>query len=195
MPLLAGLRDKTDIKILICYMLAYIKKPLSLKDLCDVLIPEDIVNYFDLAEAWGELIASGHIVCDKADEKKCLITPLGSEAGESFERKLPLSIREKAIKSTLRMLAIAERDAETPCFIKPADCGGYDVTCTIKDGESTLLSTTLWVADTESANSVIEHFRSNPIISYSGIIAVMTGDINSVGSILSKNLDKTENCL
>lgn len=192
MPLLVGLRDKTDIKILICYMLAYIKKPLSLQNVCDVLTPEDIVNYFDLAEAWGELIASGHIVADEEDEKKYVITPLGIEAGASFERKLPLSIREKAIKSTLRMLAIAERDAETPCFIKPADCGGYDVTCTIKDGASTLLSTTMWVADTASANSVIEQFRSDPLLSYSAIVAVMTGDIDSVGSILRKNLDSNE---
>lgn len=190
MALLGGLRDKTDIKILICYMLAYIKKPLSLENLCDVLTPEDVVNYFDLAEAWGELIVSGHITHDNEDEKKCVITPLGTEAGASFERKLPASIREKAIKSTLRMLAIAERDAETPCSIKPAQGGGYDVTCSVKDGDSILLSTTMWVADTDSANSVIEQFRSNPILSYSGIVAVMTGDINSVGSILRDTINE-----
>ncbi len=190
MALLGGLRDKTDIKILICYMLAYIKKPLSLENLCDVLTPEDVVNYFDLAEAWGELITSGHIIPDEEDEKKCVISPLGNEVGASFERKLPASIREKAIKSTLRILAIAERDAETPCSIKPAECGGYNVTCSIKDGESILLSTTMWVADLNSANSVIEQFRSNPILSYSGIVAVMTGDINSVGRILKDNISE-----
>ncbi len=181
MALLGGLQDKTDIKILICYLLSSVGKPMQFSQLCDVLQQDGLVNYFDLTSAYGELQESGHI---RSEGGAVQVTALGEEAGSSFARKLPLSVREKAVGTAVRLLARAERDAENPCEIEAAPGGGYHVTCRILDDGATLLSVTVWVADESQAACIREQFRRDPTLCYTGMLALLTGDLATVGGAL-----------
>ena len=160
MALLGGLQDKTDIKILICYLLSSVGKPMQFSQLCDVLQQDGLVNYFDLTSAYGELQESGHI---------------RSEGG---------AVQVTALGEAVRLLARAERDAENPCEIEAAPGGGYHVTCRILDDGATLLSVTVWVADESQAACIREQFRRDPTLCYTGMLALLTGDLATVGGAL-----------
>ena len=50
-----GLTDRTEIKILICYLLSNAKQPLSGQHIIDTLIGQQLVNYFELQDALSHL--------------------------------------------------------------------------------------------------------------------------------------------
>lgn len=101
-----------------------------------------------------------------------------------FERRLPFSVREKAVKAGVRLLARQKREAENKVEILP-DGAGFTVRCTVLDGKDTLLSISLLVPDRAQAEAVKQQFLRDPGTTYRATIALMTGDIDAVGGMLS----------
>ena len=50
-----GLTDRTEIKILICYLLTGAKQPLTEQQIVDTVIGQQLVNYFELLDALSHL--------------------------------------------------------------------------------------------------------------------------------------------
>lgn len=180
-----GLRDKNDVKILICYLLKNMREPLPLQTLSEALQHDGLVNYFTLADALHALLLSGHVdVVESNGEKEYKVTRLGAGTADMFERRLPFSVREKAVKAGVRLLARQKREAENKVEILP-DGAGFTVRCTVLDGKDTLLSISLLVPDRAQAEAVKQQFLRDPGTTYRATIALMTGDIDAVGGMLS----------
>ena len=62
--------------------------------------------------------------------------------------------------------------------IRKLEEGGYEVTCSVMDGERALLSVTLRVSDPWQAEQIKEQFLTDPALLYRSNIAVLTGDAN-----------------
>ncbi|AVQ94809.1 DUF4364 family protein [Ethanoligenens harbinense] len=181
-----GLRDADDVKILICYLLKNLKQPLPLQTLAEALQQDGLVNYFTLADALHALLLSGHVDQVEQDgEKAYKATRLGAGTADMFERRLPLSVREKAVRAGVRLLARQKRDAENKVEITPSGAG-FAVRCTVLDGEDTLLSISLLVPDRAQAEAVRQQFLHDPATVYRGAVALMTGDIDAVGGMLPR---------
>ena len=56
-----GLRNKQEIKVLICYMLVNVKEGISKNDLLTILQANGIANYFEAGEAFSDLLGSNNI--------------------------------------------------------------------------------------------------------------------------------------
>lgn len=181
-----GLRDVNDVKILICYLLKNMREPLPLPTLAQALQNDGLVNYFTMVEALHALLLSGHVdVVEKDNVNSYKTTRLGAGTADMFERRLPFSVREKAVKAGVRLLAQQKRNAENKVEIKSSDAG-FTVRCAVLDGEDTLLSISLLVPDRAQAEAVKQQFLQDPGTTYRAAVALMTGDIDAVGGMLAQ---------
>lgn len=172
-----GLKDADDIKILICYLLKSVGRPLSFSNLNDILQHDGLCNYFEFANALHELLVTGHIDIEKVDgEDRYKPTSLGISTAALFERRLPKSVRDKAVNAAMKLLAKIKRDAENKVEIAEVPSGGYEVTCTVYDMGDTLASVKLYVTDMAQAQSVKTRFQQSPETIYKGVLALLTGD-------------------
>lgn len=180
-----GLTDKDEIKILICYLLKSVASPLSFDNLNTIMQHDGLCNYFEFASALRELLISGHLDLKKQDgEELYKTTSLGKETAAMFERRLPASIREKAVNTAIKLLSQIKREAENRAEIEDNPSGGVYVTCSVLDRDDALLSVKLLVGDRAQAQSVKQRFQQNPGLVYKGILALMTGDTAVAAELL-----------
>ena len=67
-----GLRDKAQIKLLVCYLLKTLDKSLTRTQINEILQEYKIANYFEVNQALSELVSGGQVtagVCDDGDEE------------------------------------------------------------------------------------------------------------------------------
>ena len=76
-----GLTSKTEIKLLICYLLKSLDAPLSKLQLSDIIQGEGLANYFELIQALDELIRDDNVRMDLDGTDEILtVTHKGIEA-------------------------------------------------------------------------------------------------------------------
>lgn len=184
-----GLRDINEVKILICYLLKNSGNPLTFDSLNEILQKDGLVNYFEFAQSLNELLLSGHVNLSEHDGQEFYkVTRLGETTAETFERRLPLSVREKAVRAAVRLLERQRIEAENKVTITQMK-NGYMVECRVLDGEDELLAIKLLVPEMAQAKSVEEQFLKNPEIVYRGSLAMLTGDLNAITDMV-KNQNK-----
>ena len=180
-----GLKDADDIKILICYLLKSVGRPLSFDNLNEILQHDGLCNYFGFASALHELLVSGHVdLLKDGGVEYYKATGLGEATAALFERRLPVTVREKAVNAAVRLLARIKRESENRVEIAQNTSGGFEVTCTVYDMGDTLMSVKLLVADRAQAESVKRQFQTNPEIVYKGMLALMTGDAAAAAELI-----------
>jgi hypothetical protein len=183
-----GIKDTNDIKILICYLLKNVDEPLTSENISEILLRDGLVNYFELVKAVDDLLVSGHIDLVMQGEQKCYrSTNLGNGTAGLFERRLPYSVREKAVKAAINLLAKIKRESENSVEITENTSGGLNVCCKILDMGDALLSINLFVPDKPQAEMVKKQFLANPELVYKGVLSLLTGDNDAVRDILKLN--------
>lgn len=179
-----GLTTDYEIKILICHVLKHIERPMPVSALIELFVGEGIGNYFEAASAAAALVKSGHIAIGGCEGEKCYtLTGLGESAAGTFEKTLPLSVREKAVDAANRYFIRRERRAHNKAEVQKAD-DGYLLTLTITDVGSDLLKLTILLPDEETCGRIRERFLDDPIVVYKGVVASLTGSFENVGALL-----------
>ena len=174
-----GLISSQHVKLMVCYILARIGKPISRDDMLSLLQYEEIANYFEVVQAIDDLNKGGTIRRTDAPFEEYEITNDGEEVVAELYRNLPYTMREKALKAAIKMMARNRSEAENRVEMVETDIG-VNVTCSVMDIDRPILTITLLVPDMEQANLVKETFLDNPLKVYSGSIALLTGDYKAV---------------
>lgn len=169
-----GLTNRTDIKILVCYVIKSLDAPVSKQQLNEILQEEGLANYFEVNQAIGELVSQGNLDCKIEESEEMLyITEKGYDAANSLETGLPRSVREKAINSAIRIITLARRKRENKVDVEKTN-EGYNVTFYLGNGDDMLMKLTVFVADMIQVETVKKNFFEDPVKLYSGIIASLT---------------------
>lgn len=234
----APLKDKNDIKIFILYLMKNVGYPLDFPDINDIVVQDGLVNYFDFAECFAELLDTGNIseikpestdvtgaICEKstnsADNAKTdttdvntgsgsdsdlsvnlnlapaqpsalySITEQGKQVAESLQSDLMMMIREKSLRSAMRLLSFKKRGAQVKYSVSEHKAagksgtdrggnvsGGYDFHCTIIEAKSEIMNLTFFVENKKLLDRIIWNFENKPETVYRGILAVISGEIN-----------------
>ncbi len=174
-----GLISSQHVKLMVCYILARIGKPISRDDMLSLLQYEEIANYFEVVQAIDDLNKGGTIRRTDAPFEEYEITNDGEEVVAELYRDLPYTMREKALKAAIKMMARNRSEAENRVEMVETDVG-VNVTCSVMDIDRPILTVTLLVPDMDQANLVKETFLDNPLKVYSGSIALLTGDYKAV---------------
>ena len=169
-----GLRTRQEIKLLICYLLENLEKPLSKIQINELMQGQGLANYFEVNQALDELISAGTLELEKFEELEMLVlTEKVHEAAKLLESGLPKTVREKAINAAVKMQTNARRQRENKIEVKKLE-SGYHVTFTILDKDDILMSLTVYVADITQVETIKQGFLNDPVGLYSGIIASLT---------------------
>lgn len=180
-----GLRNKNDIKLLICYILSSIDCSLSQEDILLVFQKYNIANYFEINSAFSELIDSKNIKQDPENHNLYTITDSGKIISSQLSSSLPISIRDKAIKAAFSLLSKIQRETENNVSIDKSE-NGYNLKCNISGGDIDLFSFSLYVPDKLQADLAKENFLKNPRIIYECMIALLTGDKDLLAKLLTE---------
>lgn len=169
-----GLKERSEIKLLVCYLLKTLGKSLTRTQINEILQEYNIANYFEVNGAISELITAGRVTTKlvNGDEEITL-------SGETeyrvryIEKDLPKTVREKAVRSALKILERERIEKESRVEITKLD-HGYHVCFTVFDMDTELLKITVYVADESQIEIAKKNFYSNAVKIYSGVISALT---------------------
>ena len=89
----------------------------------------------------------------------------------------------EAVKSARHQLLRRKIESSNHASIRKAE-DGYIVDMTICDIGSDLLSLSLFMPTEQEAEQVRQHFLSDPLLTYKGVLALLTGDLQTVGQLI-----------
>lgn len=174
------LTEKLDIKVFILFLLKNIKEPLEYSIINDIVIQDGFVNYFDFSICFGELVECGQIEeIDGGKTNYYRISRLGEEAVENVEMRLFTTVREKALRSALRLLAFYKSGNRISSSVNETE-GGYILNCVIEDNNKKLLDLNVFLTEKFYADTLKGNFDDRAENIYKGVLALISGDVNYI---------------
>ncbi len=164
-----GLNNFQQIKLLICYILRAVKASVSIELLPEILQYEQLANYFEVTQAVDELAVDENIT--KSDGKITL-TAKGENAINELSFILPLSVKEKATRAAVSMLARIRIAKENKVEITQSG-SGFNVSCIVYDRETELMRLNLLVPDKSQADAVKRAFMEDPQSVYASTVSML----------------------
>ncbi len=172
---LGGLRNRDDIRLLVCYLLKSVDAPMTRQMLNEAMQEDGLANYFEVGQAIEELLKTGNITADILDEDEVIsVTAKGREAAELLQTSLPRTVREKAVNSAIRLTTRAKIERENKIEVKKEENGGYTITFTLFDRETELMKLSVYVSDSLQLETVKQNFINDPVKVYSTIITSLS---------------------
>lgn len=164
-----GLRSKTQIKLLINYVVANIKEPVSASIIIEALQLHGLANYFEVTQAIDDLIENGNL---SETDGMLYITPKGVVSIDELSEELPNSVKETALADTMKLILLEKRESENTVEIQKTE-SGYFVTFRIMHKDVTLMELTVYAADFEQAEQLKSNFLKDPAHVYSTVAAAL----------------------
>ena len=189
MPFL--LRDKTDIKIFILYLLMHIEHPVDFVTLHDLVVQDEFVNQFDFMDCFYELCETEAICKSQKDGKEYYaITESGKSATETLQSDILRAIREKALRSARRLLSFQSTGEKSHSEIVPAANGKFRLTCECRNRDGVYMQTSVIVDTKRQAELMKYNFDDKSELVWRGLMSLLSGDMNYLADAWSSDEDK-----
>ena len=173
------LTEKNDIKIFVLYLLDNIHYPLDYDTIHDIVVQDEYVGYFDFAECFAELLDAGHIREEITNGIALyMITDMGSQVAVQLQSSLLAPIREKSLKSALRILSFQKSKAEIKSVVTKREDGRYAFSCSIVQDNVPTMELSLVVDSQEKAEKMKTNFLDKPEVVYKGILAMAACEVD-----------------
>lgn len=180
---LGGMRSKTEIRTLICYMLKSVGSPMRKDTIVNALMEKGLANYFETSSSFDDLVRNGNIELADADKNLYKNTSNGDMIATQLEDTLAPTVKERATECAMSLLRQEQIESENKVTITKCE-NGYNVSCKISGGDMELLSFTLYVPDITQARLIRKNFYKNPDMFYSVMIAMLTRNKREITEIL-----------
>jgi len=167
------IHEKLEIKILILYVLRFLREPADFDALAELAMCDDGISYFDFSECAAELVETGHL---KLEGNKYFLTHKGVRNGEATENSLPYSVRAKAEEGISLHRAAKIRNTMIKTSSERNPEGGCSVSLSLSDGVGEIVAMQLFAANEKQARGLEYGFRRNAESAYSALIgAILQG--------------------
>lgn len=165
-----GLTDDTQIRILLCYLVKT-AGPLTRDTLQGALLQEQLVNYFEFADALADVEKQRLITVN--DEDQYTITAKGSMVADTLALDLPRTVRESAIRAVMQIQSWRHKAAMNRARVEEED-GEYTVWCAIGDLGSDVFRLQLAMPDKLTAETIKNNFTAHGSEIYSKVMDMLT---------------------
>ena len=182
---LGGLRSKHEIKVLMCYLFNSVKDKMSESVITEAIREYELANFFEVKAAFDELKRSDNLTEDEIvdGEQTYRLTENGRLVAEQLESTLAYSVKEKALRCAIELLAERKTLRENFVDIVKTD-DGFQVNCRVLGGETDLFTFTLYAPDEEMAEQMKKSFLSYPVTVYKTMLALMTKNREAIDDAL-----------
>ena len=178
-----GLTDRTEIKILLCYLLAELKQPITQNQLIECVCGQELVNYFEMQSALQHLLDNNFI---KENEDGFSIMPEGKEIARQLESVVSSTVKRYAYTMALNILQYEALKKQHKVTISPVEGGGYNLHCSIEDDDFTIFSTDILMPDEKSAEDAGQQFILKGQDMFKCMLGIMTDTPAMYKDFLSK---------
>lgn len=158
------LDDVFDIRIFICYLLDSFGT-LSGKQINDIAVLSDSVNYFDLVDALSGMEGKDLVsVTQEGNEKIYGLLPHGELALNEFLSRIPRSIQEKSYDAGKKVIEQTRLDKSIRCFITKNENNTYTLTVRFLNeiGGPDMMKIEVFAPTREQAEKMQKRFLQNP---------------------------------
>ncbi len=164
------LKDVQTAKILICYLLYRLHRPIDSEQLYDIAVSTEIINYFFYQDAIDYLINHESIsVSEENGSKIYTLTQKGIDCAKTLRGYTPKSYRDRIVTAALKYFAKIKYENEVKIeYIKLEN--GYYVQCRCLDLKDDLMDLKLFAPDLGQAELLGKNIMKNPVGFYSKIL-------------------------
>ena len=175
-----GANKVYEARILICYLLNLLNKPLSKIDINNILQYQGFINYFTFSQAFNDLKEDKQIteyqdLYDKNEDQeiKYVLTDKGIQTSKVFKDTIAVTIKEKMSVAAESYLKNVKSLKENIVKINKVD-DGYIVTCRVKDIGSDLITINIFSPDHDTAEVMKKNFINKSMQLYQNIFDFLT---------------------
>lgn len=165
-----GLTDDTQIRILLCYLVKTVG-PLTRDTLQGALLQEQLVNYFEFADALADVEKQQLVTVN--EEEQFVITQKGSTVADTLALDLPRTVRESAIRAVMQIQSWRHKAAMNRARVEEED-GEFTVWCAIGDLGSDVFRLQLAMPDRLTAETIKNNFTAHGSEIYSKLMDMLT---------------------
>lgn len=162
-----GLRSKTSIEILACYIVANSSEKITAKNIVDALVEGKIANYFEITNAISKMIKRGNFTED--EEGYLHISDDCRYSVGIVENDLPITIREKAIELTAKTVRYEINKKENKTEISK-EGNRFKITMHVSDRDADFMELSLYVPTQAQAETIRDKFSEKPAEIYQNLI-------------------------
>ena len=171
--------EPNDIKIFILYLMQNLHRPLDFTTVSEISVQDGIVNYFDFASCFAELIDGGSIREYVVDGNPTYeITDKGKLVVNELQSNIMNIIREKSLRSALRLLSFKERGSKVSCDYEQVGEDKYVMNCEITEKDELVMKVSIGVYSKQLLDMMMYNFDNKPEVLYKGLIAILTGEVD-----------------
>lgn len=153
------IRDKTDMKFLILFILDVIEEPVDSDVLLEAVLSDECADFFTFSEACGELLEDGFI---EQNFKKYEITVSGRLNFRALGQVLPYSVRREAQDAAIRAISVARRNANIKTSTHKAEGKNhYITTLAMSDGNDDIVKIDVLTVTAEQGIAIEKNFQGN----------------------------------
>ncbi len=174
------LKNKTDIKIFILYLLNNVGYELTYDQIHDISVQDNFVGSMDFAECFSELLDTGNVEERPSQGENAAptykITGQGMSVAAALQSDIMGFIRTKSLKSALRYLSFSKKGffVQTEAIQRPD--GRFDLKCSVAEPDSPAMELSLIIDNRYQLNRMRAHFEDNPETVYRSILALLSGE-------------------
>lgn len=165
-----GLTDNTQIRILLCYLVKTAGS-LTRDTLQGALLQEQLVNYFEFADALADVERQQLVTLDEMEQYS--ITEKGSTVADTLAYDLPRTVRESAIRAVMQIQSWKHKAAMNRAHIEEEE-GEFVVWCAIGDMGSDVFRLQLAMPDKLTAETIKNNFTAHGSEIYSKVMDMLT---------------------
>lgn len=169
-PNMLSLTDSYAVKILICFFLKQIERPVTPNQLMEIATADGIVNYFYYTEAIDSLLEAGTVEKEEIEGTMYyVLSEIGKNGADEFKDLVPKSFRDKILSAGLKLFAKLKNEHDVKCEIEKLD-KGYSVSVKCFDMDVVLMDLKLFAPDVDQARMMKEKILLNPTEFYGKVL-------------------------
>ena len=158
-------------KLLLCYVLFKISKPVIADQLYEITVKSGVINYFYYNDAIASLLEN-QCIEKSADENGNEIFTLAQKGvilAKNFKSYIPKSFRDRLVTAAIKYfndIRIRNEFTLKSCEIE----NGFNVEFSCFDGNIKLMDLKMYAPDADQAQLIMNKIRINPIGFYSEVL-------------------------
>lgn len=169
-------KDMTELaenKLILLYILNRIDMPVSNTHITQIILENNLINYFSLQQYLSELVDAGFVNDDREDKKHALsLTQKGKEVLDYFLTRIPDAKKEMLDEYLKRHLSGIIKDIEVVSEYEPCENDKYIVTLKLKDYDNTLLEIKMPVDSNSTSRRLCQMWKQDYNEIYNKIMSI-----------------------